>query len=249
MPRESESDPARKAGFGALRDPEVVWGEDGAPRSRLGDDVYFSVDDGRAETRHVFHGGTGLPDAWRDRPDFAIAELGFGLGLNFFETLDLWRADPRAPRTLRYTSFEWAPPPATAMRPLLARWPDLETDVTWLLEAWPPAPGWSRRVREGEGRALFLTLGIGDANALAPALTQTFDAWFLDGFSPAKNPELWGEALLRTVYARTAPGGAAATYAAAGRVRRALEEAGFEVERRPGYGRKREMLSARRGGA
>lgn len=225
----------------------IDWTETGAPRSRRFDDVYFTEADGRAEGEHVFLGANGLPARWRGQERFVIAELGFGVGLNFLTVLDAWRRDPERPAALAYASFELAPPSAEDIRRAIGRWPELAPLAEELiqdssLQGWPPTEGWSTRPFGG----VELSLGIGDANALLPEWRGAADAWFLDGFSPAKNPELWGEGLMRAVFEHTREGGSFATYAAAGWVRRNLQAAGFAVEKRKGFGRKKEMLAGRR---
>ncbi|MEO1293830.1 MAG: tRNA (5-methylaminomethyl-2-thiouridine)(34)-methyltransferase MnmD [Pseudomonadota bacterium] len=219
---------------------DITWGDDGVPRARGVDDVYFSAIDGRAETAHVFLGGNGLPERWNGRDGFAIAELGFGLGLNLCETWRLFEATAPVKSLLAYTSFEIAPPRAEDIARALAPWPDLRPYADALCAAWRPEPGWNRW-RLGR---LDLTLAIGDARALVPDWSGTVDAWYLDGFSPAKNPSLWEAPLLAEVGQRTAPGGTAATYSAAGAVRRALQAAGFAVTKAQGFAHKREMIVA-----
>lgn len=226
----------------------ISWGADGAPRSDAFGDVYFNVEDGLAETRHVFLGGCGLSGAYfaetaAGRDQLAIAELGFGLGLNFFATLHAFAALPAPRPRLLYASFEIAPPAAEDIRRLAARWPELAPGIEALLDSgdWPPGDG----VHERDiARGVRLRLGVGDAAELVPAWKDAADAWFLDGFSPAKNPALWTPTLLGAVAARMRPGGRLATYSAAGHVRRALSAAGLHVEKRPGFGRKRDMTVA-----
>ncbi len=226
---------------------EIAWGADGAPRSARFGDVYFDAADGLAESRAVFLEGCGLPEAFAGRDRFQVAELGFGLGLNILALWALWAATPDAPTALHVTSFEIAPPAEADIARAAARWPEIAPLAEHLTSSgWPPPAGFStRRLVDGPA-TLDLTLGVGDANALLPAWSGAADAWFLDGFAPAKNPKMWAPALLAAVFARTAPGGRFATFTAAGWVRRALEEAGFAVDKRPGYGRKRERLGGRR---
>ncbi|MCI4666047.1 MAG: tRNA (5-methylaminomethyl-2-thiouridine)(34)-methyltransferase MnmD [Neomegalonema sp.] len=220
----------------------IGWTENGAPVSRAYDDIFFSLEDGRAETEHVFLRGCGLPAGFDAKSAFKTAELGFGLGLTTACLLQAWSTRPNRPE-LVITSFEIAPAPLATMRQALAPWPDCARLPDLLAPSWPPQPG-RNDIQLAEGARLELY--IGDANMLAPnwalAAPREIDAWLLDGFSPAKNPELWGEALLRTVFETTRPGGVFATYAAAGWVRRNLQAVGFDVSRTPGYGRKREML-------
>lgn len=212
--------------------PDLDWRDGVIPVSTRFDDPYFSLNDGLSETRHVFLAGNRLEARLRD--GFQIAELGFGTGLNLLAVQMLWAA-MGAPGRLRYTSFEAFPMTAAEMARALAHFPEARAAAGPLLAAW------------GGGARRFDLPGIavevieGDARDTLPGWPGRADAWFLDGFSPAKNPELWSEALMAEVGAHTAPGGSFATYTAAGAVRRALQAAGFQVERRPGHGRKRHM--------
>ncbi|WP_101068989.1 tRNA (5-methylaminomethyl-2-thiouridine)(34)-methyltransferase MnmD [Roseovarius salinarum] len=215
---------------------EIEWRAGGVPVSRRFDDPYYSLEDGLAEARHVFLSGNGLPG--RFRAGFHIAELGFGTGLNMLAALDLWRrAGPGG--TLHYTAFEMHPLGVDEMRRALAAFPDL-ADVAAEL-----APHCGMGACEIALDDVAFTLVEGDARATLPAWEGRADAWFLDGFAPARNPELWEPALLVQVARHTVPDGTAATYTAAGAVRRGLAEAGFAVTRAPGFGRKRHMTTAR----
>ncbi|MFC4671432.1 tRNA (5-methylaminomethyl-2-thiouridine)(34)-methyltransferase MnmD [Seohaeicola nanhaiensis] len=212
---------------------DIDWRDGRIPVSRRFDDPYFSLDNGLDETRHVFLAGNGLPDRFRD--GFHIAELGFGTGLNLLATIQAWPGG-----NLQFTSFEAFPMEAAEMAQALAAFPDLAPLVPGLLGGWTPEGG-TWQVAPG----VDFTLVTGDARNTLPRWQGCADAWFLDGFSPAKNPELWEPSLLAEVARHTAPGGTAASYTAAGHVRRALAEAGFTVERAPGFGRKRHMTRAR----
>ncbi len=223
---------------------ELEWTEAGEPRSTRVNDVYFSRDDGLAETRAVFLDGCGLPHAWTDRRHFVVAELGLGTGLNVLALLDLWRRTRPGDGRLHIFSIEGFPMRADEARRALAAWPELADLAALMLDRWPDwTPGLHRIDLPGLGAVL--DVAVGDA---ARALSQwrgQADAWFLDGFSPALNPEMWSEAVLDGVAARSAPGARLATFTVAGAVRRGLSERGFTVEKRPGHGRKRERLEAR----
>lgn len=208
----------------------------GVPVATRFDDPYFSLADGLGETRHVFLAGNDLPARFRD--GFHIAELGFGTGLNLAAALHLWRASGQAGR-LRYTGFEAYPMSAGEMARALAAFPELAAEAAALVAA-RAAGRWL--IETGDLRAEIVP---GDARARLPSWPGRADAWFLDGFAPARNPEMWGAALLADVARHTAPGGGFASYTAAGHVRRALAEAGFAVTRSPGYGRKRHMTRGR----
>lgn len=206
------------------------------PVSTLFDDPFFSLEDGLAETTHVFLQGNDLPA--RFCPGFHIAELGFGTGLNLLAAWDLWeRSGPGGP--LRFTSFEAFPMTPGDMRRAQAAFPAFGGRTAALAEAWDGTGG--KIVLPG----LELEVRVGDAQEELPVWEGQADAWFLDGFSPAKNPELWTEDLMLSVAAHTRTGGTFATYSAAGSVRRALAAAGFEVTRAPGFGRKRHMSRGR----
>jgi tRNA U34 5-methylaminomethyl-2-thiouridine-forming methyltransferase MnmC len=212
---------------------ELEW-RDGVPVSTRFADPYYSLEDGLAETRYVFLAGNSLPS--RLRPGFHVAELGIGTGLNLLALIALVRETGRGP--VRYTGFEAFPLSANDMRAALAAFPEVADDAALLAAAWQE--GGPLRTPEVDATFIF-----GDARLTLPLWPHKADAWFLDGFAPARNPELWEPALLTEVARHTAPGGTAATYSAAGEVRRTLATVGFEVERRPGYGRKRHMTAAR----
>lgn len=212
---------------------ELEW-RDGVPVSTRFADPYYSLENGLAETRHVFLAGNGLPN--RLRPGFHVAELGVGTGLNLLALVSLVRATGHGP--VRYTGFEAFPMAPQDMRAALAAFPEIAEDAGPLVAAW----GEGRPFRTAEVEATFV---LGEAGRTLPGWDGLADAWFLDGFAPSRNPEMWAPALLAEVARHTAPGGTAATYSAAGEVRRALAAAGFAVERRPGYGRKRHMTAAR----
>lgn len=210
--------------------PDLDWREDHVPVSRVFDDPYFSLSGGLAETRHVFLQGNDLPV--RLRPGFHVAELGFGTGLNLLALAQI------AKMPIRFTSFEAFP-----MHPdQLAR----------AHEAFPELSSLAAQMRAGLAAGGTFAVGqveaqiiIGDARETLPQWSGRADAWFLDGFSPARNPELWGPELMAEIARHSAPQGSFATYSAAGHVRRALAEAGFAVERAPGFAGKRHMSRGR----
>lgn len=216
---------------------QIAWRDGDLPVSTRFDDPYFSLQGGLAETAHVFLSGNGLPARFFD--GFHIAELGFGTGLNLLATLHLWRATGQTGQ-LRFTTFEAYPMTGTDMLRAQAAFPDLAGIVTEL------GPYWTESPQGFTLPDLHFTLIRGDARDTLPEWQGLADAWFLDGFSPAKNPEMWGDTLLADVGRRTAPDGTAATYTAAGFVRRGLQAAGFDVTRQQGYGTKRHMTVARK---
>jgi tRNA U34 5-methylaminomethyl-2-thiouridine-forming methyltransferase MnmC len=208
--------------------PALTWTETGTPKAIAFDDPYFTG--GIEETRHVFLAGNDLPARLRD--GFQVAELGFGTGLNLLALAQVWQG----PGTLRFTSFEAFPMTPEDMARSLA--PFALPGTADLVAQWAQGPRLALPGIEAE-------IILGDARETLPRWQGLADAWFLDGFAPAKNPELWGEGLLAEVARHTAPGGTLATYTAAGHVRRALESAGFLITRQPGFGRKRHMTTGR----
>lgn len=222
------------------RDPGIVI-RDGVPVSTRFDDVYFSRDGGLAETAHVFLDGTGLPQAWAGRRRFMIAETGFGTGLNFLATWDLWRRHRPAGGVLHYLAVEAYPIRRGTLATVLAPFRPVADLAARLIARYPrPAPGLHRMWFPEDG--VCLTLAIGEAAAVLPAIEARVDAWFLDGFAPARNPTMWEPAVLDQVARMAAPGSRLATFTAAGAVRRGLAERGFTMDRRPGFGAKRECL-------
>lgn len=220
---------------------QAGWEAD-APRSVFFGDIYFASD-GAGETDHVFLKGNDLERRLAECGRFTIGELGFGTGLNFFSAVALWRRVRRPGAELHFLSFEKYPLYPDDLRRAGAAWPQFSDDVEALVCAFPPPLRGFHQLRFPEG--VTLTLGLGDAGALLEACEADVDAWFLDGFSPAKNPEMWSEPVLRALARLSRPGATAATFSVAGGVRRSLEAAGFATEKRTGYGRKREMLTAR----
>lgn len=211
--------------------PELTWRDGVIPVATRFDDPYFSLSGGLDETRHVFLAGNGLPDRFRD--GFQIAELGFGTGLNLLATA----LAHTGPQHLHYTSFEAFPLPAADIERALQAFPELAPILPGFLSQW--AAGATTL----QFPNLTATIIIGDARQTLTPWTGRANAWFLDGFSPAKNPQLWSPDLMAEVARHTTPGGTFATYTAAGHVRRALAEAGFTVTRQPGFGRKRHMTT------
>ena len=214
---------------------QIEWRDGSVPVSIKFDDPYYSLENGLAEARHVFIDGNHLPKRFND--GFHVAELGFGTGLNLLAILDCWRRN-NSKGKLKFTSFEAFPIAVSDMVRSQAAFPELDAVASVL------ASHWKRGVDRIILDDLDFTLIVGDARQTLPDWRGMADAWLLDGFSPAKNPELWEESLLRQIFAKTRPLGTASTYTAAGFVRRRLESVGFSVFRIPGYGRKRHMTRA-----
>jgi tRNA 5-methylaminomethyl-2-thiouridine biosynthesis bifunctional protein len=221
---------------------EVAYATDGTPYSDNFEDVYHSASGGLEQARHVFLAGNGLPGAWQGRERFVVLEAGFGLGLNFLATWQAWRDDPGRCRHLHYVAIERHPFRAADLAVLYRRWPELAALSDELLRQWPmPVPG-LHRLHLDQGR-ITLTLAFGDAVELLPNLTLQADALYLDGFSPAKNPEMWSAEISAGLARLAAPGATLATWSVAEDVMARLAAAGFQLEKRPGFGTKRYMLA------
>ncbi|WGW04029.1 tRNA (5-methylaminomethyl-2-thiouridine)(34)-methyltransferase MnmD [Tropicibacter oceani] len=220
-----------------MADQSALDWRDGVPVSTRFDDPYFSLENGLAETRYVFLQGNDLPGRLRD--GFHIAELGFGTGMNLLAALHLWRETGQTGQ-LHFTTFEAFPLEGEEMIRAQDAFPEVAGVAAEL------APFWRAGARQITLPDLRFTMIKGDARETLPRWHGQAHAWFLDGFSPAKNPELWAPELMQAVADHTAPKGTAATYTAAGHVRRALAQAGFDVTRLTGYGRKRHMTQARK---
>ena len=227
----------------SANDPELYFAEDGAPRSGLFGDIYYSLQDGLSESRAVFLTGCHMPEVWEGKSNFSLLELGFGTGLNIAAVMQLW-AQTRAPGAhLHIFSVEGFLMSAEDAGKALANWPELADFTQGLLAQWPKQrrgfhymdfPQWG----------VSLTLGLMEVREALSQWEGGADAVFLDGFSPALNPGMWGEDVLALIAAKSRAGARLATFTVAGFVRRGLQSAGFEIEKRPGFGRKRERLEA-----
>lgn len=234
------------AGLLELTPARLQWRE-GVPAHGDYDDVYHSVHGALAQSRHVFLGGTGLPQAWAGRAHFAILETGFGLGGNFLATWAAWRSDPRRAQRLDFVSLEKHPLTAEDWRRVWAQGEsELRPLALALGQRLPPLVPGIHTLEFDEGRVrLFLVYH--DAAAIEE-IEGRFDAVYLDGFAPTKNPAMWSEPLLAAVARRMKPGARLATWCAAGEVRRRLAASGLSVRPAPGFAGKREMTVAWREG-
>ncbi|MEW5561546.1 bifunctional tRNA (5-methylaminomethyl-2-thiouridine)(34)-methyltransferase MnmD/FAD-dependent 5-carboxymethylaminomethyl-2-thiouridine(34) oxidoreductase MnmC [Enterobacter asburiae] len=240
----------------AIQPANLEFNNEGTPVSRDFDDVYFSNDNGLEETRFVFLGGNRLPErfASHDRAHFVVAESGFGTGLNF---LTLWQAFnafrgsyPEATlQRLHFISFEKFPLRLDDLKLAHQHWPELAELAGKLQALWPLPFSGCHRLLLDEGR-ITLDLWFGDINELVDTLDdshhQQVDAWFLDGFAPSKNPDMWTPTLFNAMAKLARPGGTLSTFTSAGFVRRGLIDAGFCMQKSKGFGRKREMLTGYR---
>src|SRR5919201_5319999 len=192
----------------------------------------------------VVPGSNELPARWAQRSCYVILETGFGFGLNFLVTWRAWKDDPHRCRRLHFVAVEKHPFALTELRALHERYPELADEAKQLHAHWPPLVSGAHRLEFGN---VVLTLFFADIAVLRD-LRLSADAIYLDGFAPAKNPEMWTHQLMRALSRLAAPGGTLATWSVAGAVRDALQATGFTVEKRAGFGGKREMLTARKNG-
>jgi tRNA 5-methylaminomethyl-2-thiouridine biosynthesis bifunctional protein len=224
--------------------PSVTWKNSATPVSVHFDDVYFSSDDGLQESRYVFFEPNQLQQRWQThaRPHFVIAETGFGTGLNFLMTWHAFVAQNHTQR-LFFTSFEKFPlTPETLLR-AASNWSELMPLAQALTEQYQAHAQGVHRFVFAQGRVV-LDLWFGDLNETLPKVPQAtqVDAWFLDGFNPSKNPDMWQPTLFAQMARLSHAATTYATFTAAGFVRRALQAQGFQVQKQPGYGLKREMI-------
>lgn len=235
----------------AVHHATLEWRDNGQPVSSAFDDIYFSTASGLEETRHVFLAENRLPERWAALDDgarFTIGETGFGTGLNFLAAWQLWQQVAPAGAQLHFVSVEKFPLHPRDLARALAMWPELADLSGQLIAQYPVylAPGVHRLKFTG---GVYLTLVIDEASqgfeSLLlddPVRDRAIDAWFLDGFAPSKNPDMWSEELFAAIARLSAPQATFATFTCAGIVKRGLKSVGFELQKVPGFGRKREML-------
>lgn len=237
-----------------MMNADIQW-KHGQPFSTEFDDIYFSREGGLAETEYVFMQQNGLPERWKNRKKFVIAETGFGTGLNFLTTVLHWLKSTDANTCdnacLHYISFEKFPLRKADLVQALACWPELESVSGPLIENYPPAVKGFHRISLFDHRVVLMLI-FDDAAASLPQLHANVDAWYLDGFAPGKNEDMWSDDIFKHI-ARTGTslsatstnektGTTFSTFTAAGNVRRGLQEVGFDVDKVKGFGSKREML-------
>ncbi len=219
------------------------WSDAGHPVSWDFGDVYFSRDDGLSECRHVFLAGNGLPDAWARQHHFTICELGFGTGLNFLAAWELWRITRQPGARLNYVSIEGFPLEPSDLAKSLRPWPELSILVRELVQLYPfPHRGYHRLYFDD---GVTLTIVMDDVLRALEGLDAGVDVWFLDGFAPRCNADMWDQDVCVEMSRLSRRGASLATFTVAGSVRRHLQRAGFVVEQSAGFGRKRSMLRGR----
>ncbi|TMU80218.1 bifunctional tRNA (5-methylaminomethyl-2-thiouridine)(34)-methyltransferase MnmD/FAD-dependent 5-carboxymethylaminomethyl-2-thiouridine(34) oxidoreductase MnmC [Pseudomonas fluorescens] len=223
---------------------QLDWDDQGRPRSRVFDDVYFSDQSGLDETRYVFLEQNRLAERFAALPAdgrLVIGETGFGTGLNFLCAWQLFEQHAVAGARLHFVSVEKYPLSPADLQRALALWPELKPLADQLLTHYVAIHQGFQRITLANGR-VTLTLLIGDALEQLPQLDAQIDAWFLDGFAPAKNPDMWTAELFVELARLAAPGSTISTFTSTGWVRRLLNAAGFKMKRTPGIGHKWEIL-------
>ena len=228
-----------------INSPELKWRDGATPYSDTFNDVYFMPDEGLNEARHVFLAGNNLAERWRSLVSgeyFAIFEAGFGTGLNCLAAISLWQS-LKPDGQLTYVAFEGYPlHPDDLIRALSIYHSDIDC-----LERFEAC--YVDLLADGSAQFsedIRIELRLCDVSALqkTPIPEHSFDAIFMDGFSPAQNPEMWSEELCQYLYKHSASGATLATFSVAGMVKRNLRNAGFTISKKAGYGKKREMLTA-----
>ena len=222
----------------------ISWNEAGEPMSEHFEDRYFSSDDGLLEARYVFLAHNNLAKRFSELAPYetiTIGETGFGTGLNFLATWELFCKNAPATAHLHFLSAELYPLSHDDMRQALSRWPELTPQIEAFLSIYHGIHEGFQTLSLMEGR-ITLTLMIGDVKQVIPKIKGEVDAWFLDGFAPSKNPEMWSEELFTLLAQKSRIGATLATFTSAGFVRRGLIRAGFEMQKDQGFGIKREML-------
>lgn len=228
----------------ALPNPLVSARDGGTPWSDRFGDTYFDSDNGLEESRHVFLRGCALPDQWANQDKFVIGETGFGTGLNFLAAWQLWRHTAPRHSVLHYISIDRFPLTANEIAACLEQWPELAQLKSELMESYPDLqPGMHRLFLDND--RVVLTLIFDHVETALKGIDAKIDAWFLDGFAPGKNPDMWQPEIFRELARLSKPGARVATFTVAGHVRRDLKAAGFDVEKRAGIGKKRQVLAGR----
>lgn len=233
----------------------LIW-RDGQPFSEMFDDIYYSSNEGEnisgeREFNHVFFKNNGLPERWQTSHDFVIAELGFGSGLNCLLTIREWLqhlTETKQTKCLHYIAIEKYPLSPETIVTLISRYPELKYLCDELVENYPPAVETSHSRRLFDGRVVIHYMFMDVFEALKDERFNV-DAWYLDGFTPARNSDMWSQELFLKLAQNSNQGARCSTYTAAGFVKRNLMAANFDVTKVPGYGKKREMLVAKYNGA
>jgi len=231
-----------------MKPAQIHW-SDGIPFSEDFQDYYFSKLSGVSETRYVFLENSQLPQRWHSlkKGHFSICETGFGTGLNFLCTWQSWLQNSQSHEQLHFISVEKHPITKCDLTKILETWPEFSDLSSQLLNQYPPmVPGWHTLHFQPDPQSGTITLQLffGDIESWLPQIQGPVDAWFLDGFAPVKNPDMWHDSLFLHMARLTKAQGTVATFSAASQVKRSLKAAGFSVQKVAGFGKKREMGKA-----
>ncbi|MEM9417784.1 MAG: FAD-dependent 5-carboxymethylaminomethyl-2-thiouridine(34) oxidoreductase MnmC [Planctomycetota bacterium] len=230
----------------SIHPAQIRFDDQGNAYSDTFDDIYFNPNNAAGKTNHLFHRATRFDEKLKQLEPgvpFIVGELGFGLGLNFLGTWAKFKRLAPAQSRLHYVGLDVAPPSHDQLQQALSRFADWSDEVQQLFDEWPGRVAGVHRLRLDR---CDLTLHLGDIEEMLPAVDVRADTWFLDGFAPEKNPAMWSSRVAKHLITHTQPGGTVGSFTAAGHVRRALAEAGFEVERLPGDPFKRHIAAARK---
>ena len=230
----------------SLPESSLDW-QDGVPISKRYGDYYFSSDDGIEEVKHVFIKPNNLVHRWnkpRSIRPFTIVETGFGTGLNFLSIVDAWAKTPEPKLDLHFLSIEQEPLSIENMGKAHKQWPQFSSYSSQLLEQYPNRVRGKHEISLCDNR-VTLSLIYGNIHPELANYSFSSDCWFLDGFSPAKNPDMWRSSLFKLMAQRSNTNATFSTFTSASKIRKGLEEEGFEVLKLSGYGKKREFLSGK----
>jgi len=206
------------------------------------DDIYFNPADGIGESRYVFLDGIGVPEVWAGHEHFHISELGFGTGLNFLLTLDAWQKIAAPDAHLTYTGIDLYPLEKLELEKIYPAWPELQISAQQLLNVYPGTEAGMHICYPAPHITLMLLWG--EVLDMLRAMRRRQDAWYLDGFAPRKNPNMWRDELYPELARLSAPDARVTTFTAAGIVKRGLENNNFTVTKTKGFAHKREHIIA-----
>ena len=221
----------------------LSWSKRNVPLSERFNDIYFSNSGGVEEVNYVFLKGNGLPECWLDKKgQFLIGETGFGTGLNFFVTWKLWRENSLPGCDLVYHSVERYPLTIEQIARSISQWPELNPFLEQFKDQYISLGDTSKFISLDDGN-VSLKILIGDATNTLSSVKFAADTWFLDGFAPSCNPDMWTPELFHEIARLSKTGTRLATFTAASAVRKGLTEVGFDMKKNVGFGGKREMLT------
>lgn len=225
-----------------IRKATINWDE-GTPKSTVFNDIYYNTIDGIEEANYVFLQGNNISNRLANSNIHTIAETGFGTGLNFLNTVQVFQDNTTSENRLHFISAEKFPLDKSVLQKIYKEWPQFKEITDQVLSQYPPQVAGFHRISLLEGK-IQLTLMLGDATDCLSKLVASVDAWYLDGFSPSKNPDMWTPELFKEVAAHSIPKQTTlATFTSASKIRNSLQVVGFDIQKRSGFGMKREIVS------